>query len=55
MLLSIANKFLSCFRSSGVTKAEALEIARKHNLEPEVIEAMRHGCTPEEALEEWDI
>ena len=35
-LYDLVNKVLSCFRSSGVTKAEALEIARKHNLEVEV-------------------
>ena len=55
MLLPIFKRMFSVFRSSGVTKKEALEIARKHNLEAEVIEAMRHGCTPEEALEEWDL
>ena len=30
-------------------------IARKHGLEYEVIKAMDHGCTPDEALQEWDI
>lgn len=37
------------------TRPEALAIARKHNLEYEVIKAMDHGCTPDEALQEWDI
>ena len=49
------SKLASLFRTSRVTKAEALEIARQHNLEAEVREAMRNGCSPEEALEEWDI
>jgi len=40
---------------SRYTRPEALAIARKHNLEYEVIEAMDHGCTPDEALQEWDI
>lgn len=48
-------KFLSLFRSSGVTKEEALAIARKYNLETEVAQAMKYGCSPEEALEEWDL
>ena len=55
MLLPIFKRMFSIFRSSGVTKEEALEIARGHNLEPEVREAMRNGCSPEEALEEWDL
>lgn len=40
---------------SKYTRPEALAIARKHNLEYEVIKAMDHGCTPDEALQEWDI
>ena len=40
---------------SRYTRPEALAIARKHNLEYEVIKAMDHGCTPDEALQEWDI
>lgn len=40
---------------SHFTRPEALAIARKHNLEYEVIKAMDHGCTPDEALQEWDI
>ena len=40
---------------SKFTKDEALEIAKKYNLEQEVIKAMEHGCTPDEALQEWDI
>lgn len=41
--------------ASKYTRPEALSIARKHNLEYEVIKAMDHGCTPDEALQEWDI
>lgn len=37
------------------TRPEALAIARKYNLEYEVIKAMDHGCNPDEALQEWDI
>jgi hypothetical protein len=40
---------------SKYTRPEALAIARKYNLEYEVIKAMDHGCTPDEALQEWDI
>lgn len=34
---------------------ETLAIARKHNLGYEVIMAMVHGCTPDEALKERDF
>ena len=54
-LYELFSKLESLFRTSRVTKAEALEIARQHNLEAEVREAMRNGCSPEEALEEWDL
>lgn len=37
------------------TKEEVIEIARTHNLENEVLQALRHGLTPDEALQEWDI
>jgi len=40
---------------SRYTRAEALAIAKKYNLEYEVIKAMDHGCNPDEALQEWDI
>ena len=40
---------------SRFTKDEALKIARTYNLETEVIEAMKHGCNPDEALQDWDI
>ena len=40
---------------SRFSKDEALAIARKHNLEAEVVDAMNHGCNPDEALEEWDL
>jgi hypothetical protein len=53
-LYELFSKLASLFRTSRVTKAEALEIARQHNLEAER-EAMRKVCSPGEALEEWDI
>ena len=37
------------------SKEEALKHARKYNLEWEVNEAMKHGLTPDEALQDWDI
>jgi len=40
---------------SRFTRPEALAIARKYGLEWEVIQAMSHGCTPDEALQDWDI
>lgn len=40
---------------SRYTRPEALAIAKKYGLEYEVIKAMDHGCTPDEALQEWDI
>jgi hypothetical protein len=32
-----------------------VSIARKYNLEYEVIKAMDNGCNPDEALQDWDI
>ena len=40
---------------SRFSKEEALDIARLHNLENEIMEALRHGYSPDEALEDWDI
>ena len=40
---------------SKYTREEALAIAREHELDAEVMMAMKHGCTPDEALQEWDI
>ncbi len=40
---------------SRYTRPEALAIAKKYNLEYEIIKAMDHRCTPDEALQEWDI
>ncbi len=34
---------------------EAIQIARKYNLEDEVRQELASGLTPEEALQEWDI
>ena len=41
--------------SSEYTREQAIELARKHGLEKEILMAMEHGCTPDEALLEWDI
>lgn len=38
-----------------MTREEALEIARRYNLEEEVEFDMNQGMTPEEALDEWDM
>lgn len=40
---------------SRYTRVEALAIAKEHGLEWEVLKALDHGCTPDEALQEWDI
>ena len=40
---------------SKFTKEEALEIAKEHELDAEVMMAMKQGCNPDEALQEWDI
>lgn len=48
-------------RKTGLTekdrmsREEALAIAKQHDLEYEVQEAMNSGMSPEEALEDWDI
>lgn len=34
---------------------EAIQIARKYNLEAEVRQELASGLSPEEALQEWDI
>lgn len=38
-----------------MTSKEAIQIARKYNLEAEVRQELASGLTPEEALQEWDI
>ena len=40
---------------SRYTKEEALRIAHHFGLVREVRMALAHGCTPDEALQEWDI
>jgi hypothetical protein len=44
-----------CPGRSKYTRPEAVSIARKYNLEYEVIKAMDNGCNPDEALQDWDI
>lgn len=38
-----------------MTQYEAIQIARKYNLEVEIRQELASGLTPEQALEEWDI
>ena len=38
-----------------MTPYEAIQIARKYNLEAEVRQELASGLSPEQALEEWDI
>ena len=38
-----------------LTSKEAIQIARKYNLEYEIRQELNSGLTPEQALEEWDI
>lgn len=38
-----------------MTAKEAIQLARKYNLEKEVRQELASGLTPEQALEEWDI
>lgn len=40
---------------SKYTKEQALEIAKGYGLECEVQQSMKYGCTPDEALQDWDI
>lgn len=37
------------------TKEEALKRAKEYGLEEEVAMAMKHGLSPDEALEDWDL
>ena len=54
-IYQIIHKLFSWGSSSRFTKEEALNIAAKYGLRTEILEAMRHGCSPDEALEDWDI
>ena len=38
-----------------MTPKEAIQIARKYNLEAEIRQELASGLTPEESLQEWDI
>lgn len=38
-----------------ITPKEAIQIARKYNLEAEIRQELASGLSPEEALREWDI
>lgn len=38
-----------------MSKENAIKIAKENGLEYEVLQSMKSGCTPEEALREWDL
>ena len=38
-----------------MTEESAVRIASKYNLQYEVLQSIKSGCTPEEALKEWDL
>lgn len=38
-----------------MTESEAIKIAASHGLQWEVSQAIKSGCTPAEALREWDL
>ena len=38
-----------------ITTFDAIQLARKYNLETEIRQELQSGLTPAEALEEWDI
>lgn len=60
MISRLRTLFWRCWNTvhhspSRYTRAEALARAKEYNLEWEVLKAMEHGCTPDEALQDWDI
>lgn len=40
---------------SEMRKDSAMQIAAQYGLQYEVLQSMKSGCTPEEALHEWDL
>lgn len=43
-------------KKKHMTRSQAIATATRYKLQAEVIYEMDHnGCTPEEALSEWDI
>lgn len=38
-----------------ISKEDAIRIAKENGLEEEVTSLIDEGCTPIEALEEWDL
>ena len=38
-----------------MTPKEAIQLARKYNLEAEIRQELASGLSPEEALEKWDM
>ncbi len=51
----LLNWFGSDKQPSRFTAEEALQRGRKYGHEAEVKMAMKHGCNPDEALQDWDI
>lgn len=41
-------------KPSKYTREEALAIAKVYELDAEMMIAMKHGCTPDKALLEWE-
>ena len=42
-------------KSKEISTFDAIQLARKYNLETEIRQELQAGLTPAEALEEWDI
>ena len=38
-----------------ISKENAIKIAKENGLEYEVLQSIKAGCTPNEALREWDL
>jgi hypothetical protein len=38
-----------------VREEKAMQIAAQYGLQYEVLQSIKAGCTPEEALREWDL
>lgn len=36
-------------------RESAMQIAAQYGLQYEVLQSIKSGCTPEEALKEWDL
>lgn len=38
-----------------INTEKAIQIAKENGLEYEVLQSIKAGCTPQEALREWDL